>query len=648
MSALKKIARQSAQRIAAAEEEVRASAAGAGEARAGDPAPARPDTDPGGGDTGGDAAPGGTPAATGLQDVPDGTASGSPPSATTGGEGDASDSDTGAAAAQETIMQRIERELDGASKAYLKEVRDAYNRHLGPLGSASLDTIQDESREALGQAEFEIEDLAVAFHDKVQEVTNSLASVTPDESGLTLDDYHARIQSIRDGTYRERDTIEAKAQEFLKSVLGEDAAPDAHPEDAAEPDDAEEWGEASTASPKAAQSAEAPGATGQVPAPAAQPEAHSAGNTPAIPSNAMAIPPTDEDEAARLTASNFEGTVSQGPPARDFEAPAAGAGPSSEAARREWQRAFLAGLKRPDDWPTFMPFPPHNKVELLLSSRFGPEQQAAFLENMEQLSRDMVTRAQQIDDWLLRKGDQKLAAGIRREREKSRKSYLSTLRNRLPMLGKTETDDVKASGSDVEDEVVVNDQLYINDPHRGIRFATLLSVQENALTKPGQDIVAAWGHRELRTRDGGSVIARGDELCVPRRVASGVTPQAAMAMVLEAQQRGWETIKVTGNIEFCHHVKQAAAQVGMGADLRIRNGGLICMRDHLSPNVPRFYDAEIRDKAAERYAGPKGGPHLPGAPDADPYSSEAMSAADDLDKKGASQSATHPGPTGMM
>jgi hypothetical protein len=112
---------------------------------------------------------------------------------------------------------------------------------------------------------------------------------------------------------------------------------------------------------------------------------------------------------------------------------------------------------------------------------------------------------------------------------------------------------------DVSDIDLYGDHFY------GVRFAMLLRLDSANVSRLATAPVAAWGHDRLITLDGGRIRARDGEL-----VVTSVSAQAAQMLVMEAKARGWETLRVSGDNEFCAAVKLAAKQAGMGAIIHRR------------------------------------------------------------------------------
>lgn len=283
---------------------------------------------------------------------------------------------------------------------------------------------------------------------------------------------------------------------------------------------------------------------------------------PAVPDGidpgAQALLLSPEERVALLGSLRIRGSVvDAGLSAADLLAgkhPRPSVASQREIDRMNRQRLGDMVIGRPANWPEFMTYPTDLELRWLRKGEVTPEKIADFEREKQRQADEMEARAREINDWIFTYGTMRL----------NERAQMSRARNRAQAILKRSLDargDKARSGAPSPDQIT-DEELY-KDRFYGIRFASLL--RPDYLGQMRTAPIAAWGHDQLITMDGGRVEARDDELVV--RVAS---LDAARVLVLEARARGWETLRVSGDNEFCAAVKRAAKEVGMGAIIHRR------------------------------------------------------------------------------
>lgn len=310
-----------------------------------------------------------------------------------------------------------------------------------------------------------------------------------------------------------------------------------------------------------------------------------------LPKGSVPIVMTDEARLAALVDERVRGSIVDGGPAealRDGKQPRPSLQSRREIAAYNRRRLGDLEIRMPPNWPEFMPFPSDADLRALRREGVTVEMIRGFEEMKQRQADEMQVRARQINDWIFGSGDMKLNQPHQMARSRNR---TEAIRKRSKPI---EGIDQKIAPSDVGD--VTDEELY-KDLHYGILFASLLSSNPDHLNRLAGAQVAAWGHDRLRTMDGGQVRATPEEL-----VVLTVSMQAAEMLVLEAKARGWETLQVSGDNEFCAAVKRACKQNGMGAIIRRRGMlgfGPFSKPEIIMPPLPQVPRLDGRDPGAE-------------------------------------------------
>jgi len=308
-----------------------------------------------------------------------------------------------------------------------------------------------------------------------------------------------------------------------------------------------------------------------------------------IPASSGAIALTPEEREVAFASAPVIGSIVDGGSAQDM---LDGKHPRpSVASQREidqFNRIRMAGLElnRPKNWPDFMTFPTESELRFLTQEGVTPEMIKGFEASKQQQADEMETRAREINDWIFSWGDMRLNEGAQMQRSRNRQ--LAARRRATGPDGRVDKD----QEGDFDPAGLTDEELYA-DRHYGIRFALLLSPDPDAVNRLRSAPVAAWGHDQLRTMDGGRLQIKGDEIIV--RTSS---MDAAKLLVLEAQARGWETIRVSGHNEFCAAVKRAAKEAGMGATISRRGPlglGPFGRPEVVMPAIPRVQPLNRKD-----------------------------------------------------
>jgi len=273
-----------------------------------------------------------------------------------------------------------------------------------------------------------------------------------------------------------------------------------------------------------------------------------------IPDGSIGVRMTDQDRIAALAGEKTRGSISDGGSVEEMLAnlPARPA-VSSQREIQEYNRRRLGDLeiRRPTNWPEFMTFPSDTELRALRREGVTLDMVKDFEASKQRQADEMEARAAEINAWIFASGDMRLNEKHQMARSRNRDE---AVRKRSEPISRSDDDLPAPRPEDVTDE-----ELY-KDRHYGIRFAMLLNPEPDHLNMLRKAPVAAWGHDMIRTLDGGRIRATGEEIRV-----TTVSLQAAQMMVMEAKARGWETLRISGDNEFCAAIKRACKEQGMGA-----------------------------------------------------------------------------------
>lgn len=296
--------------------------------------------------------------------------------------------------------------------------------------------------------------------------------------------------------------------------------------------------------------------------PPGQPDPDEPDQLPALPAGlvpgAQALLLSPEERVALLASLKIDGSVTDAGPAADL---LAGKHPRpSIASQREIDRMNRLRLGdliigKPFNWPEFMTYPTDLELRELRKGEITPERIAEFEQVKQRQADEMEARAREINSWIFTYGTMRL----------NERAQISRARNRDAAFRKRSVGPDGKVNPDLGPVSEVTDEELYKDRFYGIRFASLLNPHPDHLSRMRSAPVASWGHDQLITLDGGRIQARGDEL-----VVRSSSLQAAQMLVMEARSRGWETLRVSGNNEFCAAVKRAAKEAGMGAIIHRR------------------------------------------------------------------------------
>jgi hypothetical protein len=310
-----------------------------------------------------------------------------------------------------------------------------------------------------------------------------------------------------------------------------------------------------------------------------------------VPKTASGVNLTEQEQVAAL-AEKMRGSIGDAGSVEDFiNGLPARPSVASQKEIREFERRMIGGLQLniPANWPEFMMIPTYEELRRLNHEGVTPE----FIRNWEeekQLQADaMETRAQELNDWIFSFGDGTL----------NEKQRVARMKNREEAMNKRSAgkDGKKNKNNRPDPQEITDEELY-KDRHYGIRFATLLNPSPDHLNQLQKAPVASWGHDTVRTLDGGRVCVSGDEIR-----ALTVTGQAAQLMVMEAKARGWETLRISGDNEFCAAVKRACKEQGMGAIITRRGPlglGPFSKPEYIMPRLPDSLGPQMPDPEQRR------------------------------------------------
>lgn len=320
-----------------------------------------------------------------------------------------------------------------------------------------------------------------------------------------------------------------------------------------------------------------------------------------IPEGVIGVPMTEEDRVAAIAGERTAGSIADGGSAEDM---IAGLPPRpSVASQREIRDFHLRRIgdlevRRPANWPDFMTFPTYAELRALQRPEITPEEIRDFEEFKQGQADEMEARARELNAWIFSFGDGRMNARHLKARDRNRDAALL---KRAQPISKSDDDLSPPRPEDVTDQ-----ELY-KDRHYGIRFGLLLKSGNEQLEQLRQLPVAAWGHDMIRTLDGGRIRATDDEIRI-----TTVSMQAAHLMVMEAKARGWETIRVSGDNEFCAAIKQACKENGMGAIIKRRGPlglGPFSRAEVVMPQLPdplgaRLSGSSDQERAKKERAAP--------------------------------------------
>jgi hypothetical protein len=174
-------------------------------------------------------------------------------------------------------------------------------------------------------------------------------------------------------------------------------------------------------------------------------------------------------------------------------------------------------------------------VRKLTIARASKEQIEEFYRGLKEQIPDMLSRAQdikvwmdtkQMDKWVWEDDSVLRLKWSERNSKKKRDEFLETER--------------------------------ASDAYKGLRWAMAIDPEQTSNTKN----IAQWGPTRIITHDGGRVGIRNDKNLY---ILGKPTEQAVQALFAEAQARGWDTIKLKGNKEFCKIAAEVANQYSINA-----------------------------------------------------------------------------------
>lgn len=224
--------------------------------------------------------------------------------------------------------------------------------------------------------------------------------------------------------------------------------------------------------------------------------------------------------------------------------------PSEKSGKPDDKDIPVAAWIDPDIvWPEFMRLPPRRIREALSHPDVSDDIREMCNRLLHDKSRKMLAHAEAMDTYITKYGDPVLSSAALASRDNYRNAFrglFSILGRRLPAM----------------EEVPLDIRM---DPFKGIRFALLLNPDAEALRRDCP--VATWGHNEAVTFDNAKVTATMDGM-----KAWPPTQDAAVTMVREAWQRGWDTITIDGTPEFCRAAVAEVRKLGMGAIVHERVG----------------------------------------------------------------------------
>jgi hypothetical protein len=240
-------------------------------------------------------------------------------------------------------------------------------------------------------------------------------------------------------------------------------------------------------------------------------------------------------------------------------------------------------INKPDVWPLFIGFPSKRDMQAIeraeSEGKLDDERKAKFNEHFEKLSILMQQRARQMDAWMTAENEEIMLG------EKKKYGVFRSYVNRD--IHKLRKDREKL---EAEREQAIKDGKLppetASDPFYDVKWAVLLDPYASP-DDPRFADVARWGHSTTIMQDGGALCADDDGLRVPKGNEGSV--MAGKMAVMEALERGWSTIEISGSEEFVKGAREAAIQAGMGAKITTRYGLLGRSKpEYIMPKPPKM------------------------------------------------------------
>ena len=217
-------------------------------------------------------------------------------------------------------------------------------------------------------------------------------------------------------------------------------------------------------------------------------------------------------------------------------------------------------IKKPAIWPPFIEFPSRDILEAIrleeAEGNLDDKMKAAFNAKFEEMSIRFQNRAQQMDAWIFEtnKGfeGERLHLGM----------FRSYIMKDIEDLRAQREARKAAQGKLPEDQRDFKNP----DPFCDIKWASLLNPESPAHLQT----VARWGHGTLVMQDKGVLKADNNGIYVPRGISG--SEMAGKMAVIEAVERGWTTINISGSPDFVKAARQEAVNQGLGAKIVTHTG----------------------------------------------------------------------------
>lgn len=289
-------------------------------------------------------------------------------------------------------------------------------------------------------------------------------------------------------------------------------------------------------------------------------ESEATSTDPAIPDGvtreATGMTRTEEERVQEMISGRNLNSVEKGPSGESLmDGSVKTWDASSKRQLQQYRKMRMAGLdiERPHPWPDSMDFPSDEELRALKQPGVTQDQIRAFEQRKQEQAELMAVRARQLSSWIFDVGHMRY--NERAQMQRSARNWDAEANRRTDAVVDIESGDTRARDA-------VNP-----DPFQGIKFASLLNPDPSHLQMMQKMPVAAWGHDVVAMQDGGKVVASDGGMRVKK-----ISVQAAQMIVMEAKERGWDSLTVRGDSEFCAAVESAAKEMGMGAVIYNKGG----------------------------------------------------------------------------
>ena len=213
-------------------------------------------------------------------------------------------------------------------------------------------------------------------------------------------------------------------------------------------------------------------------------------------------------------------------------------------------------IGRPPGLPPVMEWPPHKDVARI--TRIARERDLTNAEIQEQWrvierqydAKRLQKRAREINDWITEYNTQRRTPSeMARDALEGPRIKIAPVRNffaRFPLVARI-----------MDHDPIEKYPATHNDPYCNLRFAFLIDPQYNNST--AYDSIKRVNHNRIHTMDGGRVQARGRNVLALHKSSE----ESMRLLLMEAEARGWTSIKLKGSKKFCELAKKLANETNL-------------------------------------------------------------------------------------